>query len=413
MSKKFRNRFLALVCLMAFAGLGMFYYTNWVVQKPFAVIVFVADNLCVSSLTAARIYGGGSDSRLSIERFPHVAILTTHAADYAVSDLASSSTALATGRKTNNRLLGMDPGGERLESLASVARARGRAVGLVSNVALTDAGPAAFYAATGDPYDGRAIAIELAGPAEFDVMLGGGAADFIPEHKGGRRTDGRDLTIELRQLGYDVVRTKSELEGTPRWRAPKIAGLFSDGNMAFADDVAVAASQPGLADMVRQAIQLLQFNRKGYLLVVDAGLVGKAASQNEGERMLREFLQLDSAVATALAYAGTNSLVVVAGRRNVGGLHMNGFPFRNDKGVAVVGMNALGIPSLTWSSGPGSRFGGSDGDAAVAAEPSAFYAPAALGVAEDVLAVGIGPGATRLSGFMDNTDIFRLVAGGL
>ncbi len=413
MSKKFRNRFLALVCLMAFAGLGMFYYTNWVVQKPFAVIVFIADNLCVSTLTAARIYGGGSDNRLSIERFPHVAILTTQAADYAVSDLASSSTALATGRKTNNRLLGVDPRGGRLESLVSVARARGRAVGLVANVALTDAGPAAFYASTSDPFDGGAIALELIGSEGFDVVFGGGAADFIPEHKGGRREDGRDLTLELRQLGYDVVRTKSELEETPLWRAPKIAGIFSDGNMAFADEVAVAASQPGLADMVRQAIQLLQYHRKGYLLVVDAGLVGKAASQNEGERMLREFLQLDSAVATALAYAGTNSMVVVAGRRNVGGLRMNGFPFRNDKGVAVVGVNALGIPSLTWSSGPGSRFGAGGGEEEVAAEPSAFHTPAALEVAEDVLAVGIGPGTDRLGGFMDNTDGFRGGAGGL
>lgn len=415
MSKKFRNRFLALVCLLAFAGVGLLYYTNWVVQKPFAVVVFVADNFCVSALSAARIYGGGADKRLALERFPQVGVVATHASDYAVSDLASASTALASGRKTNNRLLGQDAKGARLTTLVDLARSRGRVVGLVSNVAVTDAGPAAFYASTADPYDSGGIALQLAASSGFDVLMGGGAADFVPEHKGGRRTDGRDLMIEMRQAGYDVVRGRGELTSTPRWRAPRLLGLFSDGNLAFADEVAQAAGQPTLSEMVSEAIQLLQFNRGGYLLIVDAGLIGKAASQNEGERMLREFLQLDAAVSTALAYAGTDSLVVVVGRQNVGGPRLNGYPFRGDKGVAVVGINARGIPSITWSTGPGSRLSseGNEGASTSSEEPSAFWAPAAHGVAEDTLAVGVGAGSEKLHGFMDNTDLFRVIAGEL
>ena len=107
--------------------------------------------------------------------------------------------------------------------------------------------------------------------------------------------------------------------------------------------------------MVKTAIQLLQYNRKGYLLVVDCGLAGKAASQNEGERMLRELLALDEAVASAVSFAGEDSLILVAGKQSVGGLRLNGYPFRSDKGVAVVGINSQGIPSLTWSTGPGTR----------------------------------------------------------
>ncbi len=83
--------------------------------------------------------------------------------------------------------------------------------------------------------------------------------------------------------------------------------------------------------MVRQAIQLLQFNRKGYLLVVDAGLVGKAATQNEAERMMKELITVDEAVGEAMAYAGENSLIIVAGKQSIGGLRLNGYPFRNDK----------------------------------------------------------------------------------
>jgi alkaline phosphatase len=389
----------------------MLYYVNWVVQKPFAVIVFLTDNFNASALTAARIYGGGADNRLSVERFPVLSVVSNHAGDFAVSDVASASTAIATGRKVNNRNLGQDSSGQPLITLADIARERGRAVGLVTNASVTDAGAAAYYAKTNEPHDSAGLALQLMKAPGFDVLLGGGAMDFVPEHKGGKRADGRDLTMELRQSGFDVVRSKSELLNTPLWRAPKLIGFFAEGNLAFADEVAQAAAQPSLAEMVGQAIQLLQFNRKGYLLIVDAGLVGKAASQNEGERMLREFLQLDNAVATALAYAGKESLIVVAGRSSVGGLRLNGYPFRNDKGVAIVGINAQGLPSLTWSSGPGS--GAGSGDDAKPVEPSAVPAPVAAGVAEDGLAVAVGPGSETLNSFSDNTDLFRLISSGL
>src|SRR3990167_3035743 len=88
MSKKIRNRFIALGCLAAFVALGLIFYVNWVVQKPFAVIVFLADNLSTAMLTPARIYEGGADHRLHIEKFSRLALITTHANDFAVADSA-------------------------------------------------------------------------------------------------------------------------------------------------------------------------------------------------------------------------------------------------------------------------------------------------------------------------------------
>ena len=54
-------------------------------------------------------------------------------------------------------------------------------------------------------------------------------------------------------------------------------------------------------------------------------------------RMLRELLALDEAVATAVRFAGEDSLILVVGKQSIGGLRLNGYPFRSDKGVAVVG----------------------------------------------------------------------------
>ena len=412
MSKKFRNRLLALFCLLVFLGLGGVFYVKWVVQRPFAVILFLADNLTPSVLTPARNYEGGADHRLALESFPYLALARTHANDFAVCDGAAAATSIGTGRKGNNGSLGVVSGNTKLPNLLEIAAQCGRLTGLVSNASLTDATPAAFYASTSDPLDYMTISRQLAENPTIDILLGGGAADFLPTLQGGRRQDGRDLLQEMRERGYDVALTQTELEQTPRWRSPKTLGLFAMGNLAFADEVAVAATQPSLATMVRHAIQLLQYNQRGYLLVVDAALAGKSGTQNEGERTLRELLALDDAVREAKAYAGEDALIIVAGKRNVGGLRLNGYPFRNDKGAGLLGTNAQGVPSITWSTGPesGTRV---TPEGPVSTEPAASKRAAAIGTAEDAVVVATGPGSEKIHGFLDNTDLFRIVEKGL
>ena len=142
------------------------------------------------------------------------------------------------------------------------------------------------------------IARQLADEKKIDIALGGGGADFLSDAKGGRRTDGRDLILEMRRNGYEIVRTKAELEGIPQWRRPKLLGIFSENEMAYADEIASGSEQPALADMTRRAIQLLQWNTGGYLLIVDAGLMRAAARENQGERTLAETSELDQAIAS-------------------------------------------------------------------------------------------------------------------
>ncbi len=412
MSKKLRNRFLALFCLLVFAAAGFLYYTNWVVQKPFGIILIIGDGLTTSLLTPARIHHDGAQNRFTLERFPHLALLTTYANDFAVPDSAAAASALATGRKVNNRVLSLDPAGKPLASLVDLAQKNGRSVGLVTNASLADSTLAAFYAKSADPKDRQGIAEQLAN-RNIDLILGGGADDFLPEAKEGLRTDGRDLLLEVRDRGYDLVRTRNDLLELPVWRAPRVLGVFRDGSLDYADIAERDGAQPSLADLVRQGIRLLQYNPKGYLLVVDAGLIAQAAQANEGERTLREIAELDRAVGAALEYAGSKALIIVTGKQSVGGLRMNGFPFKNDRGMSVMGTSPQGIPSITWSTGPG---GAAVADAsspdrpAQPTEPSAVPSSPAIGVAEDVISVSRGPGSEKLQGFKDNTEIFRTIA---
>src|SRR5204863_6487595 len=99
---------LALLCLLAFAGLGILYFQHWVVQKPFGIILFIGEGLAPQRLAATRVYAGGADARLALDSLPRLALLTNYSNNFAAPDQAAAATALATGTKVNNRALAVD-----------------------------------------------------------------------------------------------------------------------------------------------------------------------------------------------------------------------------------------------------------------------------------------------------------------
>jgi alkaline phosphatase len=394
---KLRNQLLALACLLGFGALGLLYFRTWVRPKPFGIILLLNDGLATRSLAAARLYAGGADHRLAADGLPHLALLRTSARDFAVPDEAAAASGLATGQPGAHRQLSLDGHGQPLRTLVELARREGRSVGLVTNGQLTSPGAAAFYAHATDASEPVPIAAQFLQQRALDLALGGGAAHFA------RQAGGPDpLAALLAQPGVTLVTNNAELESAPAYEATRLIGLFQPGDLAHAGDIESGSQQPSLADMVRRGIGFLQANRRGYLLVVEAALVTRAMERNDGERTLVEILAADQALATAIRYAGDGALIVATGRRGVGGLTLNGYPLRPDHGVALLGLSPAGYPALTWASGPGRRN-----------EPAAATQPLALGHVEDVLALGRGPGAERLRGILDASELFELLRGAL
>src|SRR5881396_1181312 len=349
---KWRNQLLAFFCLLVFAGLGVLYFQHWVFRKPFGIILFIGEGLAPDRLAPTRAYAGGAGTRLSLDSMPRMALLTNYSKDFAAPDQAAAATAIATGSRVPNGSIGVNGDKKPIPNIIELAREYGRATGLVTDTKLTDGTSAAFYAHPVDPNDTEKIAAEFVDGGKIDIAMGGGASQFLPAAKGGERQDRRDLLLELRGNGFDIVRTRAELEAIPAWRRPKLFGAFNNVELAFANQVEERSQQPSLSDMVRRAIELLQYNAGGYLLVVDAGLMRKAAQGNNGERTLMQTVELDRAVAVARRYAGPKSTIIVCGDAAIGGLSLNGSPFRKDSGIALLGFNAAGQPWITWATGP-------------------------------------------------------------
>ena len=419
---KLRNQLLALFCLLAFAGLGVLYFQHWVIRKPFGIILFIGEGLAPGRLAPTRAYAGGAGTHLGLDSMPHVALLTNYSKDFAAPDQAAAATAIATGVRVANRAIAINGDGKPLRTIIELAREYGRATGLVTDAKLTDPTSAAFYAHPADPYDVEKIAGEFVDGGKIDIAMGGGAKEFLPATKRGERQDGRDLLLELRGNGFDIVRTRAELEAVPAWRRPKLFGAFNNAELAFVNQVEERSQQPSLSDMVRRAIELLQYNAGGYLLVIDAGLMRKAAQENNAERTLGQTIELDHAVTVARNYAGARSTIIVCGDVAIGGMNLNGFPFRQDSGIALLGLNSAGQPWITWATGPhGTKSYGAANIPSKAPneqpeehlEPAALHTKSALPTVDDVVAFGSGPGTEALEGVVDSTIVFKILRGEL
>lgn len=420
MTMKLRNRLIALVCLIIFIALGALIFLSTTARKPFSVILFVADNITPSALTASRLYSGGGDARLQLEGFPNSALCRNAASDFSVPEPASVSTQIAGGKRVNKGSLCIDEGGSKLSSLLEVAAASGRSTGLVTTGSLTGATASAFYAKSLDPYNTADIAIQFNAHAPFDFVAGGGAKDFnLQEKQSSPSAKGEPQAPKTLREGTTILRSLAEIESQPFWNKNPLLGLLSTGPLYEAG--VQESSTPILGDLVRTAIKKLQTNRRGYLLVVDDPSIAAAASCNDGETMLGRILAFDQAIATARHYAGDNALIIVCGRENIGGFQLNGTPFLRDKGVAILAMSNQGYPSLSWSTGPGyasespdrspKKTGGSGATATtgILSQPSAYPLPKAAGTAGDVISLGIGQGSEKIHGFMDLTDIHQII----
>jgi len=422
MSIKLRNRLIALVCLIFFLSIGAALFLTTTNRKPFAVILFVADNISPSNLTAARLFSGGGDTRLHLETFPNTAIARNAANDYSVPDSASASTAIASGTRVNRGVLCMDATGASLPSLLEEAATRGRATGLLSTGTLTGPSVAAYYSKTLNAKDTTTLLTQFLAHRPFDFVVGGGSDELITamgthgSRKGTNETNAKPYGSGT----LSIIRSVAELENQPLWKKTPTLGVLPLTTLSHSGLGDGNPESPSLSDLVRIAIRNLQSNGKGYLLIVDDPMIGAASLSNDAESMFGRMLSFDRAVATARSYAGDKALVIVTGRENIGGMTLNGYPFLRDKGISILALNNDGYPSICWATGPGFAFekvatgdhsGKTNGSSVgILTQPTAFRLPSSVGTAGDVLSLGVGPDSEKLHGFIDLTAIHRIIS---
>lgn len=352
-----------------------------------------------------------------------------------ITDSAAAATAMATGVVTLNGHVGVDPNGLALPTVLDRAVERGKWAGIVVTSTITHATPAAFVAHHSDRTQEAALADQFVetpinGQPLLRVALGGGQKRFM--------RDDRDLSVELRALGYDVVTTADELASS---QSERLFGLFAPYGLASAN--ARPPEQPSLPSMTDAALQRLAAAPEGFFLLVEASQVDWAAHDNDVVTMLAE---LDELAVTAdrlfdFAAGRDDTLLVITADHETGGFSTGANAVRQwhvARASTVTQMPetlrdrivAGEAPHQVMQSGAGiaiepatavalrrvARSGASDASERVLKLVLATI-DAHVGVgwtttdhtATDVPLMGAGPGIERLRGSLRNTDLARVL----
>ena len=306
------------------------------------IILFIGDGLGPGQMSLGLEYARVVEGRqLHLEKLMEFgetgyALPVSH--QKTATDSAAAATQIATGKVVWNQTLGIDIEGKPIETILERAEAQGLATGLVTNMRLVHATPAAFASHQLSRYDPEPeIADQILAEHEIEVLLGGGARAFVPQGQrtseslagiparlDGRslRTDDRDLIAEARQRGYAVVSDRQSLldEGA---QGKKVLGLFSSSNLPYVLDRRSESLDgvPSLAELTEAALRVLGAEEKGFFLMVEGGRIDYAGHDNDAGTMLHEILDFDEALGVATRFQSKNpdTLLIVTADHGTGG----------------------------------------------------------------------------------------------
>ncbi len=397
------------------------------------VILFIGDGMGDSEITIARNYAEGAGGYFKgIDALPFTGQYTHYALDREtklpnyVTDSAASATAWSSGVKTFNGALGVDVNGTPFPTLIELAKAAGLATGNVSTAELQDATPAALishvnkrkcYAPSSTKELCPEALLENGGLGSIteqlietraDVTLGGGAKSFAEVAPFGDYKD-KTLLDQAKERGYVIVTSLDEMNAvTTANQEQPLLGLFSEGNMpvrwkgpkAINDGALQApiecmvnaertADIPTLAEMTETAITLLSQNEKGFFLQVEGASIDKQDHAANACGQIGETVDLDEAVQVGLEFAkkaGNTLIIVTADHAHSSQIIPAG---ANTPGLTQTLITKEGAP-MTIS------YSNTDTD-------SQNHTGAQLRIA------AYGPQAAKVSGLLDQTDLFFIM----
>lgn len=288
-------------------------------KNPKYIFLFIGDGMATPQRMIAEEFSVKTGrGRLAINSLPYHGTTRTSSATHVITDSAAAATAIACGEKTGNGRIGVSADGKRkLESVAYVAKKKGKKVGIVTSVTINHATPAGFYANRPHRSKYYEIALDLIASG-FDYF--GGGVVQKPNDKKSSEYQG-DIYQLAEKAGYKVVKEKVAFQML-RPGVGKVLARGNDSSLPYGIDN--DRNVPTLAEFTAKGIELLD-NPNGFFMMVEGGAIDWCGHANEAAGNLFEVLELDKAVKVALEFAKKNpdeTLIVVTGDHETGGMTM-------------------------------------------------------------------------------------------
>jgi alkaline phosphatase len=282
---------------------------------PPSVIIFIGDGMGPNQIELGRLveYGPGGNS--SIFQLPNHKYIGTDNVDGTTTDSAAAATAIATGYKTHNYVIGKNALLQSVSTILELAEAKGYVTGMVVTSPLNHATPAGFSAHNDDRNNYVQIAADMA-DSGIDLLLGGGSSS----------TYFGTQIANLQANGYTYVTDRTGLAGVG---ALPVLGLFNANYLTLERDRTTVSTEPSLQEMVAKSIALLNASGKPFALMVEGSQIDTAAHASEKVALAHEVIEFEKAVkfATTIAASNANIQLLVCADHETGGFGISSYTF--------------------------------------------------------------------------------------
>jgi alkaline phosphatase len=359
-------------------------------QKVKNIVILLGDGMGAAQRTAARIVAGGYAqgkviAPLAMDSFPVTGMVKTASLNSIVTDSSPGMTAYVSGNKNNNNEEGVFPDdtvnafdNPRIEYLSEyLYRTQGKALGIVTTADVFDATPAGNAVHTSNRGAGTGIVDQFLDDRALTgltVLMGGGRKWFLPSTvPGSARSESndyafsatephtaeiikrwgaapgqvdkdRDVLADFQKSGFSYAPDKTALDAIDIAKTDRLLGLFAYSNMNVAldkidgrrnkargvtgrvvDDYGFP-DQPMLDEMAAKALDVLQKQKNGFVLMVEGASIDKQAHSMDTERWMLDTIEFDRTVKLVQEYARTHgdTLVIVTADHECSGAALIG-----------------------------------------------------------------------------------------
>ncbi len=289
------------------------------------VFYFIGDGMGLGHVNATEAYNREvlkGEQPILMMTFPVASQARTYSASSPITDSAAAGTALSTGYKTKNSMIGMDPDTVAVNSIAVDFMKAGYAVGVGTTVQADDATPAAWYAHAENRGMKQTIAPQAA-ESGLSFLAGGG----FKLHGAGEEAFSEFLNV-MRKGNYEIA------EGYAAFNElKKKGGKFPSKVMLMPENAAggqvgyTIDSIPGYltcAQITEACLHTLESaSPDKFLMMIEGGNIDWAAHANDGGGVIKEILNFQDAINVAYQFYlrhPSETLIVVTADHDTGAM---------------------------------------------------------------------------------------------
>ena len=313
------RRLVSLLCVLVVAIMTM--------AQARYVFMFIGDGMGPHQVLSTEMYLAELEGKIGrkpllMTTFPYSGQVATFSASSGITDSAASGTCLATGKKTNNGVIGLAHDSTPVYSVASQLKEQGWGVGIMTSVTIDHATPSAHYAHTPSRNDYYIIGTQLT-ESNFDFF--GGSGFSRPQDK--NNPSAPNLYDLAEQKGYTLAGGYADAKtkiGSEKLLVVPEERLQDRSRYAGALPYAIDREDKDLklSQLVELSIaQLSTYDR--FFMMAEGGKIDYASHANDGATVLHEVIDFDQAIHVAYRFYEQHpdeTLIVVTADHETGGM---------------------------------------------------------------------------------------------